>query len=274
MDAQRVTDWSAPGLEARCDALRASCLARGVAEPLVLAVWPGGSDNAVTDDLGKWVVCYGNLMALFRMAEERHGVDREQLNATLAAALAREPASVRLASGRRIGVYPKSYHALRFLDMLDTSMLDAARMIHEAEEMGASISYPLVESLATRLWVWILTHEEPGLPFDEAKAAEPPEWTKSLEAADLITIADAHRHVNGTRCELIARAFPSDPRSAESRLSLAGFLGASAQEMGVPASDLIRRFSLGELFAQSVAAGQAAREARAAAKDKSAESGT
>lgn len=266
MDAQTVVDWSAPALETRCDALRASCLARGVPRPSIDAVWPGGPENAVTDPLGTWIVCYGNLMALFRHAEERQLVDRDQMDATLAAALARAPVPVTLAAGDRVAVYPKSYHALRWLDTLDRSLLDAARLADEAEQLGAFIAFPLVESLAVRLWAWILTEETPGLPFNEAAPGEPPAWTQSLEAADLLHLASAHAQVNATRLRLIAEAFPPERREdGSSRLSLAGFLGTTAQEMGVPAFDVMRRFSLGELFAQAVLAGQAAREARARA---------
>lgn len=271
MQTQTVVDWSASGLEARCDALRASCLARGVAPSSIAAVWPGGPENAITDPLGTWVVCYGNLMALFRQAEERKLVDRDQLDAMLAAALARAPVPVTLAHGERVAVYPKSYHALRWLDTLDRSLVDAARAADEAEQLGAFIAFPLVESLAVRLWAWILTTEAPGLPFNEAAPDEPPEWTLTLEAADLLQLAAAHTQVNATRLRLIAEAFPPERRDdGSSRLSLAGFLGSTAQEMGVPAFDVMRRFSLGELFAQAVLAGQAAREAHARAKTQAA----
>lgn len=273
MQTQTVVDWSAPGLEARCDALRSSCLARGVPRLSVEAVWPGGPENAVTDPLGTWIVCYGNLMALFRHAEERQLVGRDQMDATLAAALARAPVAVTLASGEAVAVYPKSYHALRWLDTLDRSLQDAARAVDEAEQLGAYIAFPLVESLAVRLWAWILTSEAPDLPFNEVAPEEPPAWTRALAPSDLLHLASAHLQVNGSRLRLIADAFPPERRDdGTSRLSLAGFLGSTAQEMGVPAFDVMRRFSLGELFAQAVLAGQAAREAQARAKAQPPES--
>jgi hypothetical protein len=130
----------------------------------------------------------------------------------------------------------------------------------------------LVESLAVRLWAWVLCTEGCGLPFtDTEQDPEPPEWCSRLSPRDLIAFAAAHVRVNHTRTAIIAQAFPPEPgESRQSRLSLAGFIGAYADEKGIQAQDLMRRWSLGSLFAARVVAAEQQREQMRRAKEQAA----
>jgi hypothetical protein len=184
------------------------------------------------------------------------------------------PEAVRLTSGEVVHVYGKSFHALSWLDKLDASHRYAAQAqilaLEEdnAEALAVVRQYPLIRSLATRLWAWILTtgkgDHRAALPFDETEeGVEPPEWTERLTAEDLTLLAQAHVKVNHHDLAIIARAFPQDPR--ESQLPLAGFLNTYAEGSRRP-SDVFRLYSLGEVYASSVSQAEASREAREAAK--------
>jgi hypothetical protein len=213
------------------------------------------------------------------------GSGGDQLSAALADALAEEAVAVEFADGEIRYVHPKSFHALAWLDSLDRqhqrgaqAAAAAAEMVSgglapnvlaEATELNTLLALaPLASSLSVRLWLWILTNEAPGLPFDEAvKDAEPPAWTLNVTPQDLLKVYEAHLKVNQERLGIIARAFPSDGRS-ESRLPLVGFIGVIASENGQDAKLLMRRHSLGKLFATSVSATEASRAAHEAAKKR------
>src|SRR5690606_38827068 len=107
-------------------------------------------------------------------------------------------------------------------------------------DADVALTAPLARSLAVRLWAWILAHPDPGLPFDEAKPAEPPEWTAALTPEDLVALLKAHVEVHHARVRLVASLFTSD-QDADSRLSLSGFLGTVAQELGQRPSDVLTR---------------------------------
>lgn len=182
--------------------------------------------------------------------------------------LGAEPRPVQLSDGTTVHVHPKGLHALRWLDSLDRQLVDTvalASSLSTPTDIGAPMALvPVVEAYATRLWAWVLTSEGSEVPFDEAAAQlVPPEWTGRMTPEDVLSIWLAHLEVHGQRLRLTAEMYPSDPTRAPSRLSLAGFIGLQAQEMGVRPADLMRRWSLGELFGQSVASGIAHHSARA-----------
>lgn len=190
-----------------------------------------------------------------------------EIDAAIARRSAAAPQPVRLTSGRTVAVYPKAYHALRYLDWLDAGLAAAGRLAATAQEqenaeaLAVIRKLPLAESLSVRVWAWILTTEGPGLPFrDDATDVVTPEWLETLTALDLVQLHRAHRTVNHDDISLIALAFPSDPR--QSRLPLSGFLNTYAQEAGQRPLDVFRQFSMGEVFASAVSTAQAAREAR------------
>jgi hypothetical protein len=263
--------WTTPAIRERCRNLRRSLTARGWDAAELTAYWPGGTENPGRAR-GAWIFCYANLVGMLRVADSRVAADPVALDQAVAEALAATPRLVALASGETRTVYPKSYHALRWLDALDRSLIDAATLAAQAEaadvpeQVKLATLAPLVESLAVRLWAWVLTaggaDGPAGLPFDDdAAAPDPPAWTRALTPMDLLQLAQAHIAVNATRLRTITDGFPSATRGA-TRLSLSGFLGTAAQELAVRPMELLRRWSLGEVFAQSVTAAQAAREAR------------
>lgn len=263
--------WTVRALRERCQHLRRSLTARGTDASECAAYWPGGAENP-TRDRGAWVHCYANLVGMLRVADLHAAPGRA--DGAIAAALAAEPASVTLSDGTVRTVQPKSYHALRWLDTLDHTVqgwagLMASLRPDAPEELKALALAPLAESLAVRLWAWVITEGLPdapaALPFDEDAAPAPPAWTSRLTPEDLLTLARAHAEVNGHRLRIIAEAFPSD-RTGGSRLPLSGFLGTAAQELGQRPATLLRQWSLGEVFAQAIAAAQAAREARESAE--------
>lgn len=272
--AQERKAWTVAALRERCQHIRRSLTARGADEDEIASYWPGGTENP-DRGRGGWIFCYANLVGLLRVADLQQAVAPAELDAAVAEALAAQPRTVLLSSGEVRTVYPKSYHALRWLDALDRSLLDAAELAAQLEAAGADAAAldaakvaslrPLLESLAVRLWAWILTERgtdgPAGLPFDENDTPDPPDWTRQLTPDDLLAIARAHIEVNAARLRRISVGYPGDTRGA-TRLSLAGFLGSSAQELGVRPQELLRRWSLGEVFAQAVTAAQAAREAR------------
>lgn len=268
-DASVEVRWSEPLLEERCRILRASLRARGESDADLDALSPGGSRNQISDPFGAKLHWYALLQGRLAFVDWKEEDDRRRAEQALAAALSNEPVALTLEHGLLVAVYPKSYHALAWCDALDRSLTDVTEKAVALEDAEVATFVPLVRSLAARLWVWILTCREPGLPFDEGAPPEPPAWTMQLTAEDLLAVLRAHVQVNRERIALVATLFPAD-REAASRLSLSGFLGTIAQDLGHRPSDVLRRWSLGEAFAQAVVAAQSAREARKRAEDEAA----
>lgn len=270
-------------LQDRAEAVASDLINRKLAAPEEIAeLKPGGAKNAETGALG-WFVCVRQLERMHavlmngRPGGPSSAADRAEIEEALAGALAESPETVTLSDGTVRSVYPKSYHALRFLDFLDEDLrvtLAQARLA-AAEATTADIRvkamYPLVESQTVRFWVWILTHEDPGLPFDDtAVGLELPAWTMALSPDDLLVLYQAHHRVNVRRLATIAALFPPEPGDGKSRLSLAAFLGTLTKDRPNQASQLMRRTSLGAAFAAAVTAAAAQRDALRKAKQKSA----
>jgi hypothetical protein len=263
--------WSESAIVERCRVLRRTLDARRVPAPELDAMAPGGASNQVTDTFGAAVTWWALLRARWEQEEAKRQDEEQRAEAAVAAALAAEPAPVELdAAGAPRYVHPKSYHALRFLDALGNALRDVVVAAPDHPDVEVQALAALTESLAVRLWAWILTHAGPGLPFDEGAEVDPPEWTKLLSPADIGRLFEAHWRVNRERVVLIAQLFPPE-RSVESRLSVAGFLGTVAQELGHRPFSVLRQWSMGEAFAQAVVAAQSAREGREAAERESRE---
>lgn len=271
---EALDTWDAKSLAERCHIISGSLGRSGVAIPPS----PGNSE-----DLGAWIRHYAALTAALALADERKARRDADLKAAITAALDEQPERVTLSVPEREGtawmVYPKSFHALQFLDTLDVALrelrltalaVDAEPSEKPEDATLAAALEPLIRSQAVRVWAWILTHEGCGLPFDERESdVEPPEWTKELSPQDLLALFAAHVSVNQTRLTIIAHAFPPE-QEAKSRLSLGGFMGSAAQELARPARELMRAWSLGAVFAQSVTASQANKEASEAARGRAA----
>jgi len=262
--------WTEITITERCRIMSGSLRARGVPTPELEAMAPGGAKNPTTDPLGGAIVWFALLRARLEIADHTKEQERRLGQESVAAALASEPVAITLSvDGAPRAVYPKSFHALRFCDALDHALQGIVAQAHALEDVDVTALAPLTESLAVRLWAWILTHPAPDLPFDETKRPEPPEWTAQITPDDLLILWQAHAEVNRLRIARIAQLFPGD-QARESRLSLAGFLGTIAQELGHRPFDVLRHWSLGEAFAQAVVASQSAREAREAAESAAA----
>lgn len=258
-------------MKRRCEEAKTSLLRlRTATKEEIADYWPGGKVNDVADPLGKWIFCWANLVGMLRRKQPE--VVAARVDEAMSAALAREPVRVVFEDGSIRSVHPKSYHALRWLDTLDKSVSDVVVAVADigtdTDALKAITLLPLVESLAVRAWAWVLTHEDAGLPFDESQPLEPPAWTFTITPKDLLELFRAHIAVNVERLRIISEAFPSDRNEGTSRLSLSGFLGGMANETGNRSSDLLRRWSLGEAFAQAVASAQIAREARERSESK------
>lgn len=262
--------WTVEAITERCRVLRGTLHARRVPDADLDALAPGGSRNQVVDPLGAAITWFVLLRERFAVAEHERAREAARADAALAAALVNAPVPVRLSLEGRWAVYPKSYHALRWCDALDGAVRDVVATLEATPDAELAAFAHLNESLAVRLWAWILTCREPGLPFDEGTPGDPPDWTQQLTPEDLVALVQAHLEVNRTRIQLIAQLFPPE-RAAESRLSLSGFLGTVAQELGHRPSDVLTRWSLGEAFAQAVVASQSAQEARARTEAEAAE---
>lgn len=269
---QVSTGWTTPLVTERCRILATSLRALRVPDAELEAMAPGGAENRETDPLGAAVVWYALLRTRLELERARAADESARAQQYLDAALASEPVVVQLSvaggpEGPR-AVHAKSFHTLRYLDALDASLRRVVETAAALDDVSLEALAILTGSLATRVWAWILTHPGPGLPFDDAAEVEPPAWTLALSVDDLVELLRAHHQVNRERIAAIARLFPSDT-SVESRLTLGGFLGTVAQELDQRPFDVIRRWSVGEAFAQAAVAAQAAKEGRERAEEES-----
>lgn len=270
--ARAHAPWSQPDLREKCKRLRAHLADSGTATLEELkAYWPGGDENHEPAK-GAWIYCYAQYSALQRRTERLLPDDGAWQHA-LDQAIADEPKRVDLTTGPQY-VYPKSAHALLTLDALDASLLGSIEAAATALEQGGAPAealqalFPRVQSAAVRVWAWILTDPDPGVPFTDDQELAPPRWTESLTGEDLIALWLANRDVNGRRNQLLAEAFPVDAGSRPTRLTLGGFVASYAHEKGADAKFLWRRTAVGQLFAKSLAATIAFKEAEERAKPR------
>jgi hypothetical protein len=210
-----------------------------------------------------------------------------EVDQAIADALSDRPQHVDCSDGETRCVYPKSYDTLRFLKSLDALLRFVGEEWHLAEieqdltvklsegVSGVRLLAPRMESLAVRLWAWIVTHPTAALPFDETKKLpDPPKWTRQLAPEDLLKLFNAHVAVNVLRLRIIGAAFPPDPASGDkSLLTFAGLLGAMvAENEPGAAARLMKQTALGQVLATRILAARAAREASESAKKRAAES--
>lgn len=238
------------------------------------AVWPGGSDNPLPSP-ASWWYCWGTFIAFARRMEQQRR--RETADVDLRAAIARRSAraseQVTLTDGSVRSVHPKSYWALRFLDLLDRDYRQAAEQALASLEEGSPADVavhavaPLAEALCVRVWAWVLTTPGPELPFaDDARNLHPPKWTARMTPHDIVAIARAHQRIHADDARIIAEAFPDE--GGASRLGLEGFLNTYVESGGHTNYQVFRQFTLGETFANAVSRAIASKEARAAAETK------
>lgn len=276
-EAPEADVLTAAELQRECDALLRAVVSEGGDRAKLEAHAPGGAENPARGARG-WLRYYQQLHRAHAVLVG-HGAAESggrhvgaRVADVIAAAGAEEPERVTLSDGTVVHVYPKSYHALRWLDALDVELQIAGQQVGAARQRGGVrdpaviASGALLSSLGVRLWAWILTHPEPGLPFGEDDTnPAPPGWTEQLAPADLLMLLGAHTAVNRERLALIGQLFPTDGPSG-TRLPLSGLLGVYANEHDLPMRTVLRHTSLGAVFAQTTVAAQAAREATERAK--------
>ena len=256
-------------MQERCRAYRGSLLASRTATAEELdAVWPGGARNAFRGR-GAWLWAHAQCHA-FLARRERLRAQPEHWRA-LNEAAARKPVEVVCSDGTRRRIHPKSLSALSFLDGLKADLvqvLEARALAMQAEEVEELQAYFLTTVLSAQsylLFAWVVTHPEPGLPFDVmGEMPELPEWLHTLTPEDIVAIVGAHIEVNRTRLALVSALLPEQP--GESTLSIEGWVAAYAAEKGLETPTLLSRWSLGELYAAHVSSSVAMREARERAK--------
>lgn len=268
------SSWNEAGLRQRCADLRATLAETGLATPAELEeYWPGGRENREVAP-GDWIYCYASYVRMGGREETpAERVRREDAEAAVLAALRDEPEPVELIAAAPDGgpafrsVYPKSFDTLCHLTARDRELLKLAAAAHvlterplpELAECGRAVYDEI--SYQTRVLVWIVTSEGPGLPWPvEEPRPEPPAWTLALDAADILRIIRAHQRVNGTRISLIGELLArGQGRGKGPTWTTLGAMGAS--ELGVSSRALLRDWSLAGWLAQLLLTADAKAEA-------------
>lgn len=264
-----------------CAPLEAALQDLGAVSAEALAALRPGRTPAGAGDRA-WLQYYGELRCRHNVAsgsqaagsgsQGPRAADEEEREAALAASLAAEPVRVRCDDGETRAVHPKGRHALGFLSALDQDFRAVSSAVAQLADHDVTFYGRLTESLAVRLWAWVLCTPGSELPFgDVLDPPDPPRWTEALTLRDIDALYAAHLQVHGRRLALMATWDDPDPDSKH-RLPLDGFLGHLALEKGLRPYDVVRRWSLGEHFAASVSAARAQKlaEARADAKRETA----
>lgn len=268
-------DWSAAGLRARCAGLRLVLPGRGVAEAALDAWWPGGDDNPRGG--GAWVRCFARYSALAAEAGRGGGAGSgggaagrttadQALRTALAAALSDRPEAVALSSGTTVYVHPKSYVALEYCTALDVAVRCLQAAADQLLAPVAAVHVPVLRALAVRGWVWVVTHNAAGLPFDPhaPDTPLPPAWTCDVAPSDLFALTVAYQRVNAERLRVLGEAFPRD--GTPSALGFEGFLGTYAGAKHLDPLQVLHAWSAGRVTA--VAVSEAIAHADAMASNK------
>ncbi|MHB1297295.1 MAG: hypothetical protein ACYC0B_02100 [Gemmatimonadaceae bacterium] len=280
VDESVTSDLSFQKLRTATELLARQVVSSGCATEEACAARAPGAPGFEEESAEGWLRYFGWLhqqMGTAR-AEVATATAARPLSQVLHEALADTSVPITLRSGEQLSVHAKSLDTLIWLEALDaelelvrSQMADAlANAIdHEVPEPTLAqqrMLERLLTGLALRLFVWTLTTEGPGLPFSEnERDPEPPAWTRTLHSEDVETLFRAHLQVNHDDLDFLASAFPSDAKPGSTRLPLSGFMGAMAHEWGLPARQVMRQWTLRSLYASAITAGQASREAHAAA---------
>lgn len=258
-----VEDWSAEGLEKQCTELR-EILGDGVATQQELTdYWPGGSENPVTDPLGKWIYCfqqYGRMAG--RLDDEKTDKQLAKAEADVLEALRGSPAEVELVAKHRDGsprflqVHPKSFETLLHIEARDRELGRLAEALEAMESLPAQAQVEwgrkLMAEIAYQQQVlcWIVTTPGPGLPFDEGKTRPTvPKLYRLLETQDIVSILKGHRRVGALRLARVADLLGAG-RAKGKRQSWAVLASTASSELGVSSKSLLRDWTLESWLAQ------------------------
>jgi len=259
-----------------CEHFREIVLTLELATPEEIAErWPGGKENPGRD-YSAWMSCYFNLGRFMgRLTDEQASdVDPAIADQALADALRGAPVTVDLVDGSARAVYPKSWHALihcterdGWLDHLQATyrsveQTTGARAVLLRGQLLQEINYQL------RVLVWIVCHEEPGLPFaDGDMTPTPPDWTETLHPLDFPRLVKANQVVNGLRLSLVFTLLA--PKTDGTKvLSFATLVTAAADRLKIPARRLARDETLESVIAQLAVTVDREQAAQTAARER------
>lgn len=261
-----------------CDRLRSHLVAAGGAsrEELRL-VEPGERDNPDSgpDGVLKW---YGYLMQRMAVPVSAPAQDTAADDAANVAglrALAAQPKQVRLVGdlSKAVLVHPKGLSALTWCDEADQLM---GRLTLFRDRIATSVAEDdraLLERADAELmrllglFVWAVTSPGAGLPWGDAPAIAP-DWIADIDPIDVMQIAKAHQEVNGKRLQALSRLLsPPEPGAQRAQL-MSVFVAGVAKQQGVRASEMMEDWTLAEVMATYLLAGEGEREAHEAAKKK------
>lgn len=241
---------------------------------------PGGAHNpdpsahgwlSYFAQLHRWHATSGATVA--PRANRWDGVAMEDLRAALAA----EPIPLTLDNGRAVAVYPKGEHALTRVAVasLAAEWVAVRRLAlmsadPSPDSLAAIRAAAEAEAALTAEFVWIVTHPGPGVPWPSEDRWEttPPAWCRDdVSPFDILAIRKAHLDVNLLRINAIAERTRHLAQGGSEAMPLAAFLGVMAADLQVKPEDFARKWSLGEIFASSLAKWEAQERARRKAED-------
>lgn len=262
--------------------LEQSVRAASTATPAQLdAARPGGAENPDRSAMGL-LYYFGALSRWHAMGPSvptKHSMrwDSAAMD-DLRAALAAEPITIVMDSGRKVAVHPKGEHALHrvALASLSCEWITVQRLtLHEAETTPQTLEALRkaieAEAMLTAEFVWIVTHPGAGLPFsDDAQwEHDAPAWIREeLTPFDIIAIRRAHLEVNLLRINAISERSRHLAGGGSEAIPLASFLGVMSNELQVQPEVLVRQWSLGAIFGSSLAKWEAQERAKRKADDE------
>jgi hypothetical protein len=175
------------------------------------------------------------------------------------AAMHNEPIPLKLTMDGTWAVYPKSEYALHRCALIEVVL----RWVATTRVALADVPTTTETIELTRLLIdlqarmdgelaWIVTTPGCDVPWPDGAGWEPeiPPVFRTLDVLDTIQIWRAHLDVNLTRINMIAQRTHTLSQGGEA-MPLPAFLGVMSSELKVQPSDLARKWSLGELFAQA-----------------------
>jgi hypothetical protein len=245
-------------LEAEATVFERSIRMDKLATEAELSPWrPGGERNPDESILGvlRW---YGKLRQFHARAEGRQvATSRDQADATLLDALQETPEAVTLRSpvdGRdSLAVHPKGFSALLDCRLCERRIeqFTATAQFLEATDRSAARRFDDGVRYYYALFVWITTHEGPGVPYQwHAATPEPPAWCYEVNPFDLLLVIAAHLKVNVARLQALTVLTHPDPiGKGGPRPTWSEYFASLAAEKGDDPIRFMRDRSLANLIA-------------------------
>jgi len=270
------------GLRRRCSLFRAELADRGTPGEVLRDHWLGGAANT-EPGLAGWIYCYGSYRTLLdggSLTPAATTAPDDALEQVLMDAARDVPQSVDLVDPdgdgkpRRVTVYPKSYDALVWVDVVDhltTSLLAHAGILKRSDAAGAPMHYAAAMravSLNHQTMAWIACTPGPETPFPgfDLPDAVPAPYN-GLNEVDLMLVLRAYHAVNKNRHARMTAGLHGGDRGTAARGSWISVAAAAAERFGERLEDLLRKRSLGAWLAQLIVAVRSERERHTGAWD-------